>query len=70
MLEKFLLGLIQAYQNYLRGLLPASCRFQPSCSEYARQAIIKYGPFSGMWRLMKRILSCHPWSGQAGYDPV
>ena len=45
------------------------CRFTPTCSEYARQAIRKYGPLKGMYLALKRLLRCHPWGG-SGYDPV
>ena len=45
------------------------CGFTPTCSEYARQALAKYGPFKGTWLAVRRILRCHPWGG-SGYDPV
>jgi putative membrane protein insertion efficiency factor len=48
---------------------PPSCRFTPTCSEYARQAIIKHGPFKGLYLAIWRILRCNPWGG-SGYDPV
>lgn len=48
---------------------PPSCRFQPTCSEYARQAILKHGPFKGLALAVWRILRCNPWGG-SGYDPV
>jgi putative membrane protein insertion efficiency factor len=47
----------------------ASCRYTPTCSEYALQAIKKYGPFKGGWLAVKRIGRCHPWGGH-GYDPL
>lgn len=46
-----------------------SCRFTPTCSEYAIQALKKYGPIQGSWLTLRRILRCHPWGGK-GYDPV
>ncbi len=49
--------------------LPSSCRFEPSCSRYTEQAIVKYGLLKGSWMGAKRIARCHPWGG-SGYDPV
>ncbi len=68
-MERFLLALIKAYRYGLSPLLGPSCRFFPSCSEYAVQAISKYGAGHGGWLAMKRILRCHPWH-PGGYDPV
>ncbi len=61
--------LIRFYQIVLSPLKPQSCRFQPTCSHYAYQAITKYGIFKGIWLAAKRISKCHPW-GKSGYDPV
>lgn len=60
---------IVAYQRLISPFTPPSCRFQPTCSEYARQAILKHGPIKGTLLAIKRILKCHPWGG-SGYDPV
>jgi hypothetical protein len=60
---------IRFYQVAISPLLGPSCRFTPTCSEYARQAIIKHGPFKGLWLAVRRLLRCHPW-GASGYDPV
>lgn len=60
---------IRFYQNCISPLTPPSCRFTPTCSEYARQAIVKHGPVKGLWLAVRRILKCHPWGG-SGYDPV
>ena len=57
------------YQRCISPLTPPTCRFRPTCSEYARQAIVKHGPFKGMYLAVRRILRCHPWGG-SGYDPV
>lgn len=50
-------------------MLPPACRYTPSCSEYAVQALKKHGPFRGVYLALKRILRCNPWGG-SGYDPV
>ena len=60
---------IRFYQLYLSPLLGPSCRFTPTCSEYARQAILKHGPIKGLGLAIWRILRCNPWGG-SGYDPV
>ena len=60
---------IRFYQIAISPLLGPSCRFTPTCSEYARQAIVKHGPFKGLWLAVRRILRCNPWGG-SGYDPV
>ena len=60
---------IKNYQTIISPLLGPSCRFTPTCSQYAVEAIQKYGPFKGSWLSFKRILKCHPWGG-SGYDPV
>ena len=60
---------IRFYQLYLSPLLGPSCRFTPTCSEYARQAILKHGPIKGLVLAIWRILRCNPWGG-SGYDPV
>ncbi len=69
LLAALLLMPIRFYQMAISPLLGPSCRYTPTCSEYARQAIVKYGPFKGLWLAVKRLLRCHPWGG-SGYDPV
>lgn len=61
--------IIKVYKTLISPLLPPSCRYTPTCSEYGLQAIKKYGPFKGGWFTIKRIMRCHPWGGH-GYDPV
>jgi putative membrane protein insertion efficiency factor len=61
--------LIKFYQICISPFTPPSCRFTPTCSQYALEAFRKYGPFKGFWLSLKRILRCHPWGG-SGYDPV
>ena len=59
-LQYFLLALIRLYQFIVSPLLPPSCRFYPSCSEYARQSLINNGPLRGSWRALVRLSKCHP----------
>jgi len=61
--------LIKIYQTLISPLTPSTCRYQPTCSYYAKEALQKHGLFKGGWLALKRILSCHPWGG-SGYDPV
>lgn len=67
--QKVAIGLIKGYQVGLSPLFPSSCRFYPTCSEYAVQAIGKYGLWRGGVKAGRRILRCHPFS-PGGYDPV
>ena len=60
---------IKVYQILISPLLGPSCRFTPTCSQYAVEAIQKYGPIKGSWFAFKRIIRCHPWGG-CGHDPV
>ena len=64
-----MLGLIRLYQLLLSPLLGAKCRYTPTCSAYAVEAIKKYGPWKGGWLALKRIGSCRP-GGGSGWDPV
>jgi len=61
--------LIRFYQGAISPHFPSSCRFTPTCSQYAVEAIARYGPFKGLWLSVRRIARCHPWGG-SGYDPV
>lgn len=63
------MGLIRLYQLTISPWLGPRCRFEPTCSAYAREAIERFGPWRGGWLALKRILRCHPWGG-SGYDPV
>jgi putative membrane protein insertion efficiency factor len=60
---------IRGYQLLVRPILPPSCRFFPSCSHYAAEAVALHGPGHGSWLALRRLLRCHPWGG-SGYDPV
>ena len=64
-----MLALIAFYRTCIAPLTPPACRYTPTCSQYAQEAIKKYGPFKGGWLALKRILRCHPFGG-SGYDPV
>lgn len=68
-MKRVLLTLVRIYQKYISPLKGPTCRFYPSCSEYAYQAILKYGPGKGCYLAIKRILKCHPFH-PGGYDPV
>ena len=68
--RNFLLLLpVYFYKYCISPMTPASCRYTPTCSEYAVQALKKHGPVKGLYLAVKRILRCHPWGG-SGYDPV
>lgn len=60
---------IRFYQLFISPIFPSSCRYTPTCSHYAIEALDKHGPFKGGWMAIKRIASCNPWGGE-GYDPV
>lgn len=62
-------GAIRAYQLLLAPVLPPSCRYYPSCSHYAAEAVERHGPWRGSFLALRRLLRCHPWGG-SGYDPV
>ena len=64
-----LVGLVQFYRCCISPLTPPSCRFTPTCSAYAIEALRKYGPIKGLWLTIRRLARCHPWGG-SGYDPV
>lgn len=69
LLAAALLGLIALYRRGISPLLGPNCRFHPTCSAYAEEAIVRYGPFFGTARALGRIARCHPWN-QGGHDPV
>lgn len=60
---------VRFYQQFISPLTPPSCRFTPTCSQYAIEAITKHGPIKGLWLAVRRVLRCHP-GGGSGYDPV
>lgn len=68
-MKKLFIKLIRLYQRYISPLTPPTCRFHPTCSNYAIEAISKYGVLKGTWLAIKRILKCHPFH-PGGFDPV
>ncbi|HPY94111.1 MAG TPA: membrane protein insertion efficiency factor YidD [Clostridia bacterium] len=68
-MRKALIALVRFYQKALSPHLPASCRYQPSCSHYALTALERYGALRGGWMAFRRVLRCNPFS-RGGYDPV
>lgn len=69
MMRRALIALARVWQRYPSAVLPPSCRFEPSCSAYAIQAVERYGAARGGWLAVKRLARCHPFGGR-GYDPV
>jgi len=69
MLKQLLILIIKIYKRFISPLLPSSCRFYPTCSSYALEAIERFGAFEGSILTIKRILRCHPFN-PGGYDPV
>ena len=67
--SNILILLIRFYQKCISPLTPPACRFTPTCSQYAVEALQKHGPIKGMYLAIRRLLRCHPWGGH-GYDPV
>lgn len=63
------LFIIWVYQNAISPFTPKTCRYEPTCSHYTKQALQKHGVIKGSWLGVKRIFSCNPWGG-SGYDPV
>jgi len=68
-MTQVLLGLIRGYKRFISPLLPRACRFYPSCSTYAAEAIERHGPARGIVLAARRIARCHPFH-PGGYDPV
>ena len=65
-----LIGLARGYQLLISPVLPQTCRFDPTCSGYAIEAVQIHGAARGGWLAVRRIARCHPWGGSGGYDPV
>ena len=69
-MKTLLLKLIKFYQTSISPLFPPRCRYIPTCSQYAREAIEKYGAAKGGWLAFKRLMRCHPFTKRDIYDPV
>lgn len=68
-MKRVALGLIRLYQITISQIMPHSCRFTPTCSQYTYESIARFGLFKGVWLGMKRLSRCHPFH-PGGYDPV
>ena len=68
-MKGLIISLIQGYRRFISPMFPPTCRFQPTCSTYALEAISTYGTVKGGWLAIKRILRCHPFH-PGGYDPI
>ena len=68
-MKRLLIGLVRAYQYALSPWWGSQCRFTPTCSHFAVEALERHGALAGSWLALRRILRCHPWSA-GGYDPV
>ena len=68
-MKRICISLIRFYQKHISPALPSCCRYVPTCSQYAIEAIEKRGVFVGIFLAVKRLLRCHPWGG-SGFDPV
>ena len=68
-MKRMLIGTINAYKKFVSPFLPKSCRYYPTCSDYAREAIEKFGVLKGITMSAGRVLRCHPFA-RGGYDPV
>lgn len=69
-MKALFLALIRFYRKYLSPLTPPKCRFVPTCSQYALEAVEKYGALKGGWLTLRRLLRCHPFYKGDSYDPV
>lgn len=69
MVRRVLIGFVRFYQAAISPLTPPSCRFTPTCSQYAIEALEGHGLVRGIWLTVRRLSRCHPWGGK-GYDPV
>ena len=69
-MKRILLACIKFYQRAISPFFPARCRYIPTCSQYAVEAIERFGPWKGSWLAFKRLMRCHPFSKHDRFDPV
>lgn len=69
MIARGLMGLVRGYQMTFGAIMPPVCRYQPTCSRYAMEALERHGAVRGTWLAVRRLVRCNPWGGM-GYDPV
>ncbi|MDA0916166.1 MAG: membrane protein insertion efficiency factor YidD [Proteobacteria bacterium] len=69
LLTNLVIGIIKTYKYLISPLIGNNCRYLPTCSDYTKESIIKFGLIIGIWLGLKRIIRCHPW-GKGGYDPI
>ena len=68
-MQRVVIGALHFYKHWISPVLPAACRYYPTCSEYMTEAVAKYGVVRGIWLGTRRLLRCHPFHA-GGYDPV
>lgn len=68
-MKQICIFMIRGYQKYISPMTGPHCKYTPTCSQYAIEALEKYGVVKGLWLSVRRILRCHPWA-EGGYDPV
>lgn len=68
-MQRLILASLAAYKRLISPLLPSACRFHPTCSDYMREAVLRYGPARGLLMGLRRLSRCHPWN-PGGLDPV
>lgn len=68
-MREIVIAILNFYKRWVSPMLPSACRFHPTCSDYMRDAVAKYGPARGIWMGARRLLRCHPFC-PGGFDPV
>ena len=70
MMKRVLIALVKFYRKYISPLRPPCCRYYPTCSQYALEAVERYGPWKGGWLAFKRLMRCNPFNKSNPFDPV